>query len=403
MSTLPDFTGPGYFAGESPDGLTTVAGVPVPADVRVYWRDPADPTAADVLVAQAASAANGTWRIANLNPDLHYVVRGRKAGFDDVSVVGAVPTRTDVVTATGSFTTNADKNGVDGSVLIEGGLPPYSVAQIDPLPFGLEPVIVGHELKIYGSSDDGGEWGSIVRVTASNGVYVDVNVNIYIFSDYDVFFDSVVALLHFDGDVVDKKGNQVIAASGLSFVNNNEFGQCAKFSYASNVYFADKNYFNFLHSLKESFTVELFAKNSTTSSANRYLLTNGANSNEYGIGIYLAGNIISVLLAHGTIGKYPVLLSTGMPLSETRFMHIAYCFDKSQGRHMVFIDGVLRASSFYGTESNNYATNSLSIASLIRGSQNYSYDGYVDELRITKGIARYVANFDKPIAPYPDK
>lgn len=103
MSTLPDFTGPGYFAGESPDGLTTVAGVPVAADVRVYWRDPEDSAAPDVLVAQTASAANGTWRITNLNPALHYVVRGRKAGFDDVTVVGAVPTRTDVVVATGSF------------------------------------------------------------------------------------------------------------------------------------------------------------------------------------------------------------------------------------------------------------------------------------------------------------
>ena len=39
MSTLPDFTGPGYFAGEAPEGLTTVAGVPVPADVRIYWRE----------------------------------------------------------------------------------------------------------------------------------------------------------------------------------------------------------------------------------------------------------------------------------------------------------------------------------------------------------------------------
>lgn len=182
MSTLPDFTGPGYFAGESPDGLTTVAGVPVPADVRVYWRDPADPAAPDVLVAQTASAANGTWRIVGLNPDLQYVVRGRKAGFDDVSVVGAVPTRTDVVTATGSFVTNADKNGVDGSVLIEGGLPPYSIAQIDPLPFGLEPVIAGHELTVTGQAgaDDNGLWQSTLRVTASNGPWVDVAVQVEI-------------------------------------------------------------------------------------------------------------------------------------------------------------------------------------------------------------------------------
>ena len=103
MSTLPDFTGPGYFAGESPDGLTTVAGIPVPAQVQVLWRDPADPTGTETLVAQTTSAANGTWQITNLNPALQYIVRGRKTGFNDVTVVGAMPTRTDIVTATGSF------------------------------------------------------------------------------------------------------------------------------------------------------------------------------------------------------------------------------------------------------------------------------------------------------------
>lgn len=180
MSTLPDFTGPGYFAGEAPEGLTTVAGVPVAADVRVYWRDHADPQAPDVLVASTQSAADGTWRITNLNPDLQYVVRGRKNGFDDVSVVGAVPTRTDVVVATGSFATNADKNGVDGMVLIEGGLPPYTVTQVQPLPLGLEPVITGHELRIEGASDDAGRWQSMLRVSASNGALVDVPVSVHI-------------------------------------------------------------------------------------------------------------------------------------------------------------------------------------------------------------------------------
>ena len=182
MSTLPDFTGPGYFAGEAPDGLTTVAGVPVAAQVQVLWRDAADPASTETMVAQTTSSAGGQWQITGLNPDLQYVVRGRKMGFDDVTVVGAVPTRTDVVTATGSFATNEDSNGVDGMVLIEGGLPPYSVAQIDPLPFGLEPVIAGHELTVAGQAGayDNGLWQSTLRVTASNGPWVDVTVQVEI-------------------------------------------------------------------------------------------------------------------------------------------------------------------------------------------------------------------------------
>ena len=33
----------------------------------------------------------------------------------------------------------------------------------------------------------------------------------------------------------------------------------------------------------------------------------------------------------------------------------------------------------------------------------YSFDGYVDEIRITKGIARYTSNFIPPTKPFPNK
>ena len=180
MSTLPDFTGPGFFAGEAPDGLTTIAGTPTSAQVRVYWRDPADPQAPDVLVASTQSAADGTWQIAGLNPALRYVVRAQKSQFDDVTVVGAAPSRSDVIAYVDRLEQSEEFDGLTGHVLLDSGLPPFNCEVIQPLPFGLAARVDGRKLLIEGRSDDEGRWESVVRVTASNGVWVDVPVRVLI-------------------------------------------------------------------------------------------------------------------------------------------------------------------------------------------------------------------------------
>lgn len=181
MSTLPDFTGPGYFAGESPDGLTTVAGVPVAAQVQVLWRDSADPEATETLVAQTTSGTNGQWQITGINPDLQYVVRGRKTGFDDVTVVGAVPTRTDVVSASGSFTTDPDTDSIVGEALVEGGLPPYSFTRVDAAAPGITADFSGRHITLSGFDflPQQRPYAFDVQVQTGNGLDQIVSIPIY--------------------------------------------------------------------------------------------------------------------------------------------------------------------------------------------------------------------------------
>lgn len=170
--------GPGYLGGEAPEGRTTVGGVPVSADVDVFYElDTKDWQ----CVASTTSQPDGTWSIVGLDPDKTFNVVARHASFGGVIAVDVQPSRTDVVTLSGAFTANDDFNGVAGFMTIESGMPPFTASVVDPLPYGLTPLVVdGRKLVIDGASNDVGLWGSVVRVTDSNSLFADVPVEVEI-------------------------------------------------------------------------------------------------------------------------------------------------------------------------------------------------------------------------------
>ena len=177
----PRFVGTGFFSGEAPDGLTTVYGDPIPADVFVYWRDPDDPMAQEVLVGATKSALDGTWLITGLNYNLRYVVRARASGFDDVTVVGVVPTRTDVVSAVGSFAIDPDTDSITGQAWVEGGLPPYIFTRIDAAAPGITADFSGRHVSLSGFDflPQQRPYAFDVQVQTGNGLNQIVSIPIY--------------------------------------------------------------------------------------------------------------------------------------------------------------------------------------------------------------------------------
>ena len=76
--------------------------------------------------------------------------------------------------------------------------------------------------------------------------------------------------------------------------------------------------------------------------------------------------------------------------------HAAHC--RSNGTARLFLNGELVRSGSFGniTGTTGYQLGTSSFYF------DYWWNGYIDDLRITKGVARYTSNFTPPTAPFPD-
>lgn len=93
---------------------------------------------------------------------------------------------------------------------------------------------------------------------------------------------------------------------------------------------------------------------------------------------------------------------TSGTLSTGQWMHVALC--RASGSTRLFINGTQSGSTY--TDSNNYgASNPLGIGTYWNGTPvtTNTLNGYLDDVRVTKGVARYTANFTAPTAPFPNK
>ena len=90
---------------------------------------------------------------------------------------------------------------------------------------------------------------------------------------------------------------------------------------------------------------------------------------------------------------------TGGSVSASQWSHIALSRSGSSTR--LFINGTQTGSTI--TDTRNYIDSPLYIGEASDGVGGAAFNGYIDDLRITKGVARYTANFTPPTAPFPDQ
>lgn len=92
------------------------------------------------------------------------------------------------------------------------------------------------------------------------------------------------------------------------------------------------------------------------------------------------------------------LLSTTTGRVANQWQHVALV--RKGTTVTLYVDGVSRATA---TSSTTLTDNIIRISGFVDTQSNlYTYNGYMDDIRITKGIARYTANFTPPTAAFPN-
>jgi hypothetical protein len=93
--------------------------------------------------------------------------------------------------------------------------------------------------------------------------------------------------------------------------------------------------------------------------------------------------------------------NTGYTPLANQWYHVAVV--KTSGTLKIFVDGTSYYSNTVSTSFSSINTDPIYIGYQYYGASPYDtyFPGYIDDLRITKGIARYTSNFTPPTAAFP--
>jgi hypothetical protein len=145
------------------------------------------------------------------------------------------------------------------------------------------------------------------------------------------------------------------------------------------------------------YTVEgwVYVTGSPPTGYGNVFVLNGDATGQTGISVWFTGNTIQ-FWNNGYTNQW----GTSGTISLNTWYHFAYVKSGST------LTGYINGSSVSTTTSvtTNGSSNCICIGAGVNGlswNGDYAYLGYIDEFRITKGVARYTANFTPPTAAFP--
>lgn len=257
-------------------------------------------------------------------------------------------------------------------------------------------------------------WSIVAKVVPKRsgvqvGNEVSAELSYYTYQSGDPYWASVVFLAGFDSGVIADEGPnaRAMAIKGtVTFDNANAF-LGSPYALGVNIGEATDGYARVTTNKTDfrfgtaPFTIEGFAKAETlASSGSRAMLANITNFVDYTAWTLehtAAGKLVFRTLHFDTAYKF-TLTSSGARAAGVPF-HFAITRDASNYLRL-FIDGVLDTTLNIGTISvaGTYDDYPLQIGD---STINNPFKGWLDEVRITKGVCRYTADFTVPTIPYP--
>ncbi len=234
------------------------------------------------------------------------------------------------------------------------------------------------------------------RVVAWRDAVSKVSGEIEVIADRDVHWDKVTALLRFNGDLIDASGKGTYTkTSGVTFSSTGALsGQAIKFD-ATYDYVStnDPSAWQFGGG---DFTLEFFVYLNDSSTAFQAIISKWSSSNgDCEFIFYRDSGSFRFDVRANNRSTYVVLLSAAQPTASQR-THVA--ISRQDNVFRMFYDGVKQHEQTSSVII-NAAASALRIGEL--GTSGVpSVNGCIDEIRITKGVARYTADFIPPTKPF---
>ena len=256
---------------------------------------------------------------------------------------------------------------------------------------------------ISGLSTPSANYTSVQQVTDFGVVQTEIFVKVYqlstnVGSGYplvgtigipgaDPYWDDVVLALHMDGSnggttFADEKGHLFTAGgNAITSTSHKKYGASSAYFDGAGDYITTPASADFNFGTGD-FTVECYIRLSATSASLQGIINHEFNG--FGLYVKTSGAIAFAQDNVAEIGSSSTTITVG------NWYHLAV--SRSAGISKLFLDGVCES-----TVSDATSYSSSSAVTVGAGSPTQIYlNGYVDELRVTKGVARYLTDFAPP-------